>query len=117
MWIGVALIGGVGAIGRFLVDGSVAGLLGRSWPFGTLTINLSGSLVLGVLVGAAVSGNTYILLGTAAIGAYTTFSTWMYETQRLIEDGAYRAAAANVLASLALGIGIAELGRLIGGWL
>ncbi|WP_349260406.1 fluoride efflux transporter CrcB [Baekduia sp.] len=117
MWIAVALIGGAGAIARFVVDGTVAARAGRSWPFGTLAINLTGSFVLGLLVGRAVDGDAYILAGTAAIGTYTTLSTWMYETQRLVEDGANRAAAANIVVSFALGVGIAEAGRLIGGLL
>lgn len=113
-WVGVALVGGAGALARFLADARVAAIVGRTFPFGTLVINLSGSLVLGVLFGAALHGNAYVLAGTATIGSYTTFSTWMYETQRLVEDGQSRSAAMNIVASVALGLAAAALGRAIG---
>jgi CrcB protein len=113
-WFGVALLGGVGALARFLGDARVAGLVGRTFPFGTLAINVSGSLALGVLAGAAVEGNDYVLVGTATIGSYTTFSTWMYETQRLVEDGELVNAAMNVAVSVTLGLAAAALGRAIG---
>jgi CrcB protein len=114
-WVGVALVGGAGAILRFLVDGRVSAVAGRTFPFGTLVVNLSGALLLGALLGAALDGDAYALAGTATIGSYTTFSTWMYETQRLVEDGQVRGALANVAVSLALGLGAAALGRWIGG--
>jgi CrcB protein len=113
-WLGVAVFGGAGALARFLGDARVAGIAGRTFPFGTLAINVSGALVLGVLVGAAVEGNGYVLAGTATIGSYTTFSTWMYETQRLVEDGELGSAAMNVVVSVALGLAAAALGRVIG---
>jgi fluoride exporter len=114
-WIAVALLGGAGALARFLGDARVAAITGRTFPFGTLVINLSGSLVLGVLFGAAVQGDSYALAGTATIGSYTTFSTWMYETQRLVEDGEGRSAALNIVVSVTLGLAAAALGRAIGG--
>lgn len=114
-WAGVAVLGGLGAILRFLVDGRVASLTGRTFPFGTLVVNLSGSFVLGALLGAAVDGNAYVLAGTATVGSYTTFSTWMYESQRLVEEGRLRSASVNVALSVGLGLGAAALGRLIGG--
>jgi CrcB protein len=114
-WAGVALLGGAGAVLRFVVDGGVASLTGRTFPFGTLFVNVSGSLVLGALVGAAVEGDAYALTGTATIGSFTTFSTWMYETQRLVEDDSLPGALLNVVVSLALGLGAAALGRVMGG--
>jgi CrcB protein len=114
-WIGVAVLGGAGAILRFLVDARVAGFTGRTFPFGTLAVNLTGALTLGILFGATIEANAYVLAGTAAMGSYTTFSTWMYETQRLVEDGRVRAAVLNIVVSLVLGIGAAALGRVIGG--
>ncbi|HET8755953.1 MAG TPA: fluoride efflux transporter CrcB [Solirubrobacteraceae bacterium] len=113
-WAAVVLLGGIGALGRFLVDARVAAIAGRAFPLGTLAINLSGSFVLGILVGATLEGNGYVLAGTATIGSYTTFSTWMYETQRLTEDGQVRGAALNVGVSLGLGLAAAALGRAIG---
>jgi CrcB protein len=116
-WAGVVILGGIGALGRFLVDARVAAVAGRTFPLGTLAINVSGSFVLGMLVGATIEANAYALAGTATLGSYTTFSTWMYETQRLLEDGQVRSAALNIAVSLGLGLAAAALGRAIGGLL
>src|SRR2546423_469517 len=83
---------------------AVAQRAGRALPFGTFAVNLSGALVLGVLAGAAVRGHALLLAGTATIGSYTTFSTWMLESQRLGEDGERGALALNLAASLACGL-------------
>jgi fluoride exporter len=114
LWLGVAALGGAGAVLRFIVDGLVATRLGREFPYGTLVVNLTGAIALGFLVGLAADDDTSMLAGTATLGSYTTFSTWMYETQRLTEDGEGRLAAANIIVSLALGLGAAALGRTIG---
>jgi CrcB protein len=114
VWIGVVLLGGAGAIARFVLDSAVSARLGRGFPLGTLVVNASGALALGLLTGLAASGDTLVLAGTATLGSYTTFSTWMLETHRLAEDGALAPAALNVLVSLAIGIGAALLGRAIG---
>jgi CrcB protein len=113
-WIGVALLGGVGACARFLVVALIATRRSGNLPLGVLAVNLSGSLLLGLLAGLAVSGDLLVLTGTATLGSYTTFSTWMLETQRLAEDRRVRAAVLNVLVSLALGIAAVALGRTIG---
>ena len=114
VWIGVALLGGVGACARFLLDSLIAARAGRDFPVGTLTINASGSLLLGLLTGLAVEGNLLVLAGTATLGSYTTFSTWMLETHRLAEDGEGGSAIVNIVLSLAIGVGAAALGRAIG---
>jgi CrcB protein len=113
-WIGVALLGGAGAVGRFLLDAAVSARAGRDLPFGTLAVNVSGAFVLGLLTGASLRGDALILAGGATLGSFTTFSTWMFETQRLTEEGEAHAGAANAAASLAVGIGAVALGRLIG---
>ena len=115
--VGIGLLGGVGAIGRFLLDGAVASRAGDRFPWGTLAVNLSGALALGALVGAEVGGDALRLAGTGLLGAYTTFSTWMFESQRLAEDGELRRGLANLVVSLALGLACAWLGREIGGGL
>ncbi len=115
LWAGVGLLGGLGSLARFLVDGLFSAETGGRLPLGTLLVNLSGSVVLGVLAGAALKGNAYLLGGTAVIGSYTTFSTWMFESERLAEDGLDWAFAANVVLSVVLGVGAVALGRLIGG--
>jgi CrcB protein len=104
----------VGAIARFLLDGWVSALTGRRFPWGTLAVNLSGAFCLGVLTGAAVGEDALRLAGTGLIGAFTTFSTWMFESHRLGEDGELRWGVVNLLASLALGVAAVWLGRELG---
>jgi CrcB protein len=82
VWVGVGLLGGAGAMSRLLLDGAIASRVGGAFPLGTLLVNLGGALVLGLLDGLAVGGTALVLLGTATIGSYTTFSTWMLETRR-----------------------------------
>jgi fluoride exporter len=115
LWLGVGLLGGVAAIARFLVDALVSARGSGALPVGTLVVNLSGALLLGVLAGAAIHDDAYLLAGTATLGSYTTFSTWMFESQRLAEDGRRWVAALNVGASLVLGVAAVALGRVIGG--
>jgi CrcB protein len=112
--VGVGLLGGVGAVARFLLDGSIGSWLGRAFPYGTLAVNLSGALALGVLHGASVGGDAIKLFGIGLLGGYTTFSTWMFESHRLGEDGRLRLGAANIAISLALGVFCAWLGDRIG---
>jgi CrcB protein len=114
VWIAVGLLGGIGALSRFFVDGFVAARAGRDFPLGTLVVNLTGATLLGFLVGLGFTGTRLLLAGTATLGSYTTFSTWMLETQRLTEERRHTTAVLNVLVSLALGIAAAALGRLIG---
>lgn len=114
VWAAVAALGGAGAVTRFLFDGMIEQHLGRDFPFGTLVINLSGAFLLGLLTGVALAGNALLLAGTAALGSYTTFSTWMLETHRLTEDGDMHAAAINVVLSVMAGVAAATLGRIIG---
>jgi CrcB protein len=112
--LGVGMLGGAGAIARFLLDGAVSSLSGRRFPWGTLAVNLTGALALGVLTGAAVGGDALRLAGTGLIGAFTTFSTWVFESHRLGEDGELRWGLVNLLASLALGIAAVWAGRQLG---
>lgn len=116
-WIGVAVLGGAGALLRFLLDGAVSERAGRDLPFGTFAVNIAGAVLLGFLAGVSLSGDALVLAGTATLGSFTTFSTWMFETQRLVEDGDARGALANAALSLAAGLGAVALGRLVGGWL
>ena len=113
--VGVGLLGGTGAVARFLLDGAVASRTARAFPFGTLAVNLTGALALGVLHGAGVGGDALRLAGTGLLGAYTTFSTWALESHRLGEDGRLRLGWANVLVSLALGLACVWLGDRLGG--
>jgi len=115
LWLSVGVLGGLGALARFAIDALVSVNAGARFPLGTLLVNLSGALVLGLIVGVALPANTYLLAGTALIGSYTTFSTWMLESHRLAEDGWRRSAWINVALSLALGLGAAAIGNLLGG--
>jgi len=97
-----------------MLDGAISRRSRAAFPLGTLAVNLLGALVLGVLVGAGVSGDALKLLAIGLLGGFTTFSTWVFETHRLAEDGLLRIAAANVAVSLLLGVLAIWVGRLIG---
>jgi len=113
----IGLVGGLGALGRFMLDTAVSRRVGRSFPWGTLAVNLSGAFALGVLAGATISDDAYRIAGTGLLGAYTTFSTWMLESHRLAEDGRLRLGVANLLVSLVAGLASAWLGQQLGGLL
>lgn len=114
VWAGVVLVGGLAAVVRFLVDAAVGTFAGREFPYGTLAVNLSGALLLGVLSGLTLGDDQALLADTAAVGSYTTFATWLLETQRLDEERQHRVAAANIVVSIVLGVAAAALGRVIG---
>jgi CrcB protein len=111
VWIGVMFIGGAGSVTRFLVDRSVGRRMARPFPYGTLTVNITGAALLGFLGGLGFGKDAALLTGTAFVGAYTTFSTWMLETQRLGEERQNWAAATNVVVSVVLGVAAAFLGQ------
>ena len=112
--LGVAVAGGVGAVARLLLDGVVSDRAGRGLPLGTLVVNLSGAFLLGLLVGLAPGGDALEVAGTGLLGGYTTFSTWMFESHRLAEDGRGRWALANLVGALVLGLAAVALGRALG---
>jgi CrcB protein len=122
--LAVGLLGGAGALARFLVDAAItaragrtrASVEGRPFPLGILAVNLSGAFLLGVVVGAAVRGDRYSLVATGLLGSYTTFSTWMFDSHRLASEGrrGRARAAINIAASLALGLLAVWLGRELG---
>ncbi len=112
-------VGGfLGANARYWVGGWVVARLGSTFPYGTLIINVSGSFVLGLLMGGAEVGTVgpaaRLAFAVGFLGAYTTFSTFTYETMRLIETGSLLLATANVAASVAVGMAGAFAGLLIG---
>jgi len=113
--IGIGVLGGVGAIARFALDRAVSVRVDSPFPAGTLVVNCLGATVLGVLVGATTNSDVLWLFATGLIGAFTTFSTWMFETHRLAEDGELRLAALNLGVSVVAGIGLAWLGMQLGG--
>jgi CrcB protein len=104
----------VGAPLRYLSDRAIQSRHDTVFPWGTLTVNVLGSLILGIITGAVAAGHAspqvQLALGTGLCGALTTYSTFSYETLRLLEDDARLFAAANVVASIAAGLGAAFLG-------
>jgi CrcB protein len=118
--IAVGIGGFVGAIARYGLDGLISQNSGSSFPWGTLVINVSGSLVLGVLFALLIEGRVIVApwIRTATtvgfVGAYTTFSTLALETFRLLEDGSLTLAAANAVGSLAIGIVALYVGVVLG---
>lgn len=117
LWTGVGLLGGLGGVARVVVGALVTQRTGDRFPAGTLVVNLGGAALLGLLSGLALHGDAMLLAGTALIGGYTTFSTWMLESWRLAERGDGRLLALNLAGSLALGIAATALGRALGLWL
>ncbi|MBW0014520.1 fluoride efflux transporter CrcB [Mycobacterium sp.] len=111
LWLGVVLLGGTGSVMRLVVDRAVARRLSRPFPFGTLTVNISGAALLGFFAGLALNKEAALLAGTAFVGAYTTFSTWMLETQRLAEERQTWAVFGNIVLSVLLGVAAAFLGQ------
>ena len=112
--IGVGVLGGLGALARFRLDGRVSQRAGREFPYGTFVVNMLGAFVLGLLVGLVLDSADYTLAGTGLIGGFTTFSTWALESHRLGEDGRLRVAALNLAASLLAGVMAAWAGRALG---
>ncbi|MHB1612840.1 MAG: fluoride efflux transporter CrcB [Actinomycetes bacterium] len=116
----VAVGAAAGGPARFLTDRVLA-----SWreadvfPWGTFTVNVVGSFILGLLAGGVarhgVSHDVMILVGTGFCGALTTFSSFGYETMRLVEAGAYGAAGANVVGNTGFGLLAAALGWVVAG--
>lgn len=114
MWGGVLVLGGIGAVCRLLVDRTVSRRFTGGFPAGTLAVNVSGAWLLGFFGALALPPVPALLAGTAFVGSYTTFSTWMLETQRLGEQRRRPAAAANLVASVLLGLTAVWLGQLVG---
>ncbi|KWV30707.1 fluoride efflux transporter CrcB [Micromonospora rifamycinica] len=106
----IALGAALGAPLRYLTDRAVQARHDSRFPWGTLTVNVAGSLLLGAVVGAPVGPAVTALVGTGFCGALTTWSTFGYETVRLARTDARRQAVANALASVVAGLGAASLG-------
>jgi len=115
----IGLGGFAGAVTRYLVDGAVMERTAGGFPWGTFVINITGSFVLGLLF--ALTAERAILpadirgpLMIGFLGAYTTFSTWMLESWRLIEGGAYLAALGNLVGSVVVGLVAVVAGLVVG---
>ena len=116
--VGLALAGAVGAVLRFGADHVIQRRSRSGFPSGILAVNVSGSLLLGLVIGSAlhhgVSPYWVTVAGTGLIGAYTTFSTFAFDTNALLERRRWRPAVANVVVSLGAGVGAAALGLALG---
>ncbi|UXM90474.1 fluoride efflux transporter CrcB [Paenarthrobacter sp. JL.01a] len=110
----LGLAGGVGAAARFLVDGLIRTKVKTALPWGTILINVSGSLVLGFMAGLMMRGEApeslYLVLGTGFLGGYTTFSTASLETIRLVQSGRTGLALLNGLGSMVASVAAAAAG-------
>lgn len=113
-WMLVALAGALGSACRYVIDQLVAARFDDHLPWGTLAVNVSGSFGAGVVAGLATTrflpDELILVIGGGFLGAYTTFSTSMFETLQLWEGGRRFAATVNLVAPLVLAIAVAALG-------
>ncbi len=113
----VCLAGAAGAVSRFVVDGAVRARIAGSFPWATVLINVTGSLLLGVLTGLTLyhsrGTDTKLILGTGFCGGYTTFSAAMFESVRLLQQGSTYRMLANWLGTAALTLAAAALGLVL----
>ncbi|GAA0585107.1 fluoride efflux transporter CrcB [Paractinoplanes ferrugineus] len=110
----VAIGAAVGAPLRYLTDRAVQSKHDSAFPWGTLTVNVAGSFLLGLLTALPADPGSRALLGTGFCGALTTYSTFSYETLKLVQHGNRRTALANVAGSVLAGLGAAALGIVLG---
>jgi CrcB protein len=121
VWLaaGVAIAGALGAPARFVIERAIRGRWPGEWPWGTLLVNVSGSLALGLVVGVVlaqgVDADVRTLVGTGFLGAYTTFSTYAYETVRVGTAPRRGLATGYALGSVAASVVAAALGLVIAG--
>lgn len=117
-FLAVCVAGGIGAALRFIIDGAIRHRTPPSFPYATMIINISGSLVLGLLAGLVLgqvaSHHWQLIIGTGMMGGYTTFSTASVETIRLVEEGRWRAGLINGLGMLVLCTAAAAGGLALG---
>ncbi|MDQ1125707.1 CrcB protein [Microbacterium sp. SORGH_AS 505] len=118
LFIALSLAGGVGAVLRLVLDGAIKARTRTAFPLGTLLINASGSLVLGVITQLALGGildDTWrLVIGTGLCGGFTTFSTASFETVRLVQQRRHVLASVNAVGMLVAAVGAGLLGILLG---
>lgn len=117
LWIG--LTGFLGAVSRYQVEGWLSRRASGAFPWGTLTVNVTGCFLVGFLLTLLTERfvahpDLRVAVTVGFLGAYTTFSTFAYETLRLGEDGALGLAVANLVASVAAGVLAVWLGTVLG---
>lgn len=114
----VAAGGALGSVGRYLLGAFIQGRAAPGFPMATLVINVAGSFLLGLILQAALEGTgmspaTRLFLATGFCGGFTTFSTFSYETLRLVEEGEHAPAVAYVALSVGLSVGAALGGAML----
>ncbi len=114
-WVALTIAGGAGSYARFALDRLVVARTHERLPYGILVVNLLGAFLLGLLTSWHSPREWLWIAEVGFVGTFTTFSTWMLDTHRLALDGRWRAATANVVVSLVLGVALAALGRALGG--
>jgi CrcB protein len=114
-WIAVAVLGGSAAVARFLIDAELEARATHPFPVGILAVNLSGSLGLGLVAGAALSGEALVIVAGGGIGSFTTFSTWMLDSHCLADAGQTHLVWLNLGLSLIVGFAAIALGHWLGG--
>lgn len=118
VFVALAVAGGVGAASRFALDGVIRARTAGIAPWGTITINLSGSLVLGLLTGLAAASllpdSALAIAGTGFLGGYTTFSTASVETVRILQERRWGAGLVVGLGTLIAAAALAGLGLWVG---
>jgi CrcB protein len=114
-WLAVGVLAVAGAFARSLLDRELSYRTASAFPVSILAINASGSLALGVIAGAGASGWTLRLLGSALVGSYTTFSTWIVDTGELAAARELRWAGLNLAGSIGIGLAAVAVGWTIGG--
>lgn len=111
----IAICGAAGCLARYLLSGWVYNQLGRNFPYGTFAVNILGAFLIGLIMELAlrstmISANLRTGLTVGFLGGLTTFSTFSYETFRLLEDGEFVIATSNVLASVIVCLAFTWLG-------
>ena len=121
LFLAIAAAGGVGAVCRFVLDGLLTSLSEADFPWPTVLINITGSLLLGLITGLTVSGLLpeawRLVLGTGFLGGYTTFSTASVDTVRLLQQQRWAAGMVHGLGTLVIAVGAAGFGLGLGLWL
>jgi CrcB protein len=116
-WFAFLVAAAIGAPARYVVDGFVQDRAGGVFPWGTFVVNVTGCLVLGLLAGFGLyhelDPTVRTVIGAGGLGAYTTFSTFTYETVRLAEEGAVDEAVRNAIGSFLAGLAAASAGLAI----
>jgi CrcB protein len=119
LFIGLSLAGGIGAVLRLIIDGTIKAHTRTTFPIATMIINVTGALLLGLVTETALRDILpdawRLIIGTGLLGGYTTFSTASFESVRLIQQRRYVSALVNSLGMLSLTIAAALAGAAIGG--